>query len=413
MRAATSPAAPRQDPPAPGAAGPAVLAPAAAARGRPGPPGGPLAPVASPEAAQPSAVLSARYGQSFDIAVIVVVAGWHIAGAGSELLPFRALYRSFPVQFALWLVIALAITAGAIRLLRGWSGPAWTCALAAIALAVTVAGAAGCPAGMVLKIDWAWGTAGWLGVLVLLRRPLRELVAFLLLDALATFAVLAHDGLHRADVAGFLTILAETTAIQLVVAVAARQMGATAREAAEVTQSEAAAREHALIAERLRADRQARWQALQETAGPLLRELAAGTADPADAEVRRACAVEAARLRRLMAESDDAPGPLLHELHACADIAERRGVAVDLETVGALPGVPADVRRVITDTAIAILTAAVSQARVTLTAIQDGIAVSLVADSPLPPPRPAAIAGVMLEHERDQRNLWVEVRWTR
>ncbi|MDQ2876491.1 MAG: hypothetical protein M3Y33_17510, partial [Actinomycetota bacterium] len=130
-------------------------------------------------------------------------------------------------------------------------------------------------------------------------------------------------------------------------------------------------------------------------------------------EMRRACAVEAARLRRLMAESDDAPGPLVHELHACADVAERRGVAVDIETVGALPAVPADVRRVISDTAIAILTTAVSQVRVTLTALPEGIAVSLVADSPAPPPRLAAALGIVLEHDRDCRNLWVEARWTR
>ena len=196
------------------------------------------------------------------------------------------------------------------------------------------------------------------------------------------------------------------------VAVAARQLGATAREAAAVTQREAAAREYAAIAERLRAARQARWLGLQESAGPVLRALAAGTADPADPEVRRACAVEAARLRRLMAESDDAPGPLVHELQACADIAERRGVAVDIETVGALPGVPAEVRRVITDTAIAVLTTAASQVRVTLTAVADGIAVSLVADSPALPALPAAGGGVVIEHERDRRNMWVEARWT-
>jgi hypothetical protein len=388
---------------------------AAPAKAGPSPAPAPAGPSSSGPSSTPppSAVLSARYGQSFDIAVIVVVAGWHVAGAGSELLPYRALYRSFPVQFALWLVIALAIAAGAVRLIRGRSHPAWSYALAAVALAVTIAGAAGCPAGQLLRTDWAWGTAGWVGVLVLLRRPVGELAGFLLLNGLGTFAVLAHDGLHRADVAGFITILAETTAIQLVVAVAARQMGATAREAAEVTQSEAAAREGELIAERLRAARQARWLALQETAGPLLRELAAGSADPADPEVRRACAVEAARLRRLMAESDDAPGPLVHELHACADVAERRGVAVDIEAVGALPNVPADVRRVITDTAIAILTTAVSEVRVTLTALPEGIAVSLVADSPVPPPRPAAALGVVIEHDRDRRNLWVEARWTR
>jgi hypothetical protein len=118
-----------------------------------------------------------------------------------------------------------------------------------VALTVTIAGAAGCPAGQLLRIDWAWGTAGWVGLLVLVRRPVRELLVFLMLNGLATFAVLAHEGLHRADVAGFITILAETTAIQLVVAVAARQMGATAGEAAEVTQVEAAARQDELIAE--------------------------------------------------------------------------------------------------------------------------------------------------------------------
>ena len=113
-----------------------------------------------------------------------------------------------------------------------------------------------------------------------------------------------------------------------------------------------------------------------------------------------------------MAESDDAPGPLVHEIHACADIAERRGVAVDIETVGALPGVPAEVRRVITDTAIALLTTAASQVRVTLTALPEGVAVSLVADSPALPVLPAAGRGVVVEHERDCRNVWVEARWT-
>jgi hypothetical protein len=391
----------------------AALSPATAAAPSAVSPPVPSSGAAPSPADQPSAVLAARYARSFDIAVIIVVAGWHVAGAGSELLPERASYPSFPLQAALWLVIAGAILAGAIRVRQGRAGPAGACVLAAVALAVTLAGAADCTAGQLLKADWAWGTAGWLGVLVLLRRPLAELAGLLMLEALATFAVLSLQGLHRADIAGFITILAETTAIQLVVAVAARQMGATAREAARVTQREAAAREQAAIAERLRAARQARWLSLQETAGPLLRALAAGTADPADPGVRQAAAVEAARLRRLMAERDDAPGPLVHEIQACADIAERRGVAVDIETVGALPGVPAEVRRVITDTAIAVLTTAASQVRVTLTALPGGVAVSLVADSPALPVLPAAGRGVVVEHERDRRNVWVEARWTR
>jgi hypothetical protein len=113
-----------------------------------------------------------------------------------------------------------------------------------------------------------------------------------------------------------------------------------------------------------------------------------------------------------MAESDDSPGPLVHELHACADVAEERGVAVDIEAAGTLPAVPAAVRRVITDTAIAILTTARSQARVTLTALAEGVAVSLVADCPNLPALPAAAAGVVIEQQCDRHDLWVEARWT-
>jgi len=121
---------------------------------------------------------------------------------------------------------------------------------------------------------------------------------------------------------------------------------------------------------------------------------------------------EAARLRRLMAESDDSPDPLVHELHACADAAQRRGVAVDIETAGVLPAVPAQARRVITDTAIAILAGARSLARVTVIAVRAGVAVSLVADSPVPAALPAAADGVVIELQEDQRSVWVEATWT-
>lgn len=357
------------------------------------------------------AVLAARYGRAFDIAVVVVVAGWHVAGAGSELVPDRALYASYPAQAAAWVGMGLVIALGSVRLLRGRSGAAWAWTLAAVALAVSTAAALGCPPERLLMTDWAWGTAGWIGVLVLLRRPLAELAAFLSAETAATLAVLASAGLNRASLAGFITILVQTTAIQLVVAIAARGLGSTAREAAGVAQGEAAGREKAVIAQQLQAARQARWLSLQESAGPLLGALADGSADPGDPEVRRACAVEAARLRRLMAESDDAPGSLQHELLACADVAERRGVAVDIDTVGTLPDPPVEVRRVITDTAIAVLTTAASQVRITLLALPGSVAVSLVADCPADPELPLPAAGVTVACQRDDRAVWVEASW--
>ena len=127
--------------------------------------------------------------------------------------------------------------------------------------------------------------------------------------------------------------------------------------------------------------------------------------------MRIRCAVQAARLRRLLAEGDEVPGSLVHELHASADVAERRGVAVEIETAGPLPQVPGPARRVITDAAIAILTAARSQARITLAAVAAGVAVSFVADTGAVVRLPAAGEGVAIEQQQDGGMLWAEARW--
>jgi hypothetical protein len=206
-------------------------------------------------------------------------------------------------------------------------------------------------------------------------------------------------------------LLAWSTGAQVAVAVLVRALDIAAGQAAAAAESEHATRERAATAEIIRVARHARWLALQESAGPLVTELAAGTADPGDARVRIRCAVQAARLRRLLAEGDEVPGSLVHELHAGADVAERRGVAVEIETAGPLPQVPGPARRVITDAAIAILTAARSQARITLATVAAGIAVSFVADTGAVVRLPAAGEGVAIEQQQDGPMLWAEARW--
>jgi hypothetical protein len=362
-------------------------------------------------AAQPTAMMSGRYQRAFTVAVIFLVAGWHLAGAGGQLLHNRAAYSSFAFQGAMWLVMALAITAGSVMVLRatpGWRA-AWTVAL--IALAASTAAAVASPAGRMLAVNWAWGSAGWTGVLVLLRRRFAELACFLAAEALAILGVQLWDGLHRTELAGFLAVLAWSTGAQVAVAFGVRALDVAAGQAGAAVQSEHAARERATTAEIIRAARHARWLALQESAVPLVAELAAGTADPGDADVRLRCAVQAARIRRLLAEGDEVPGSLVHELHASADIAERRGVAVVIETAGLPPQVPGPARRVITDAAIAILTAARSRARITVAAVAAGIAVSFVADTGGIVGLPAAGEGVVIEHQQDGGMLWAEVRW--
>lgn len=360
---------------------------------------------------QPSAILATRYSRALDIAIVVVVAGWDLAGAGGELLANLARYRSAAVQVAAWLVLAAVVAAGSVPLLRGRAGRTSGWAMAALAVAVSTVVAAGCPPGHMLAADWGWGMAGWIAVLVLLRRPLAEFVAFLGLGALATFAILVRDGLDRESLAGFVTVLSASVVIQMAAALAARAVDIPARQAADLAAKQIAAQEQRVISARLHAARQVRWMAVRETVAPLLQDLAAGRADPAEATVRRDCAIAAARLRRLFAESDDAPDPLVYELLACADVAERRGVAADLEAVGVIPAVPAGIRRVLTDLAITILAAAATRARMTVTAAGDGLIVSFVADGPADAPSPAPGGEVAISHQRDDDVLWVEARW--
>jgi len=92
-------------------------------------------------------------------------------------------------------------------------------------------------------------------------------------------------------------------------------------------------------------------------------------------------------------------------------VAERRGVAVDIETAGSLPPVPGPARRVITDAAIAILTDAHPQARITLATVAAGIAVSFVADTGAVVRLPVAAEGVVIEQQQDGGMLWAEARW--
>ena len=360
--------------------------------------------------AQSTTMMSGRYQRAFTIAVVVLVAGWHLAGGGGQLLQYRPDYASFAFQAVIWLVMAVAIGVGSVLMLRGSLDWRLAWAIAIVALVASTASAAESPAGQMLAVNWAWGSAGWTAVLVLHRRPLAELASFLAVEATAIFSVQAWDGLDRLDLAAFLALLAWSTGAQIAVAAAVKALDAAADRAAAAARSEDAARERAATAEIIQAARQARWLALQESAVPLVAELAAG-ADPGDEQLRVRCAVQAARLRRLMAEGDELPGSLVHELHASADAAALRGVAVEIETAGALPQVPAPARRVITDAAIAILTAARSQARITLATVTAGIAVSFVADTGSVVLLPSASQGVAIEHQQDEGTLWAEARW--
>jgi hypothetical protein len=175
------------------------------------------------------------------------------------------------------------------------------------------------------------------------------------------------------------------------------------------------------VAEALHHGRLDRYQTVRRSVAPLLVGLASGQLDPADREVQRHCAVEASRLRRLFAETDDVPDPLLHELRACADIAYSRGILVDLQVVGQLPALSLPVRRALTEAPLHALAGARRQARVTVVGRSNEVAVSVLADAragdpvELPPP----LDPMPLDHavtvtvQEGNGGQWIEARWRR
>ena len=105
-------------------------------------------------------------------------------------------------------------------------------------------------------------------------------------------------------------------------------MGALAahRQAATVTAEE--------VARKLHDDRDERYARLRDSVLPLLRGMHDGSLSPADPEVQRRAAVEAARLRRLFAEENDVVDLLAAELGSLVDIVEQRGVEVQFSATG-------------------------------------------------------------------------------
>ena len=105
----------------------------------------------------------------------------------------------------------------------------------------------------------------------------------------------------------------------------------------------------------------------------------------------------------------------MHELAACIDLVGRRGVVVQLAVRGQCPLLPQPVRRGLTEPALVALTTAVSAARVTLVAIPDRVALSVVTDGAVP--RADAHAGgtgheqVDVAWTRQEDRVWMEATW--
>ncbi|GAA2216515.1 hypothetical protein GCM10009850_119840 [Nonomuraea monospora] len=343
------------------------------------------------------------------IVAMAIVSGLGLAG----LLGHRDVHGPPGTRLVAFAALGTVLAGEAVLLVRGRSwgrlrGPAIAVVLGASALSY-----AALPEGRTSTgVDWISGSVNWVGVVVLLDRPLRAAASFLLAHELIALLHLILSGdLSRGSLTRFATgsvaVIGFPLCLTVVAAVLLRLSAAAAnsrREIEQVRTAEAAESHHR---------RQQRLVELSATTVPLLEGLADGSLRPEDPAVQRHCAIEAARMRRLFAEADKVANPLLHELRHCIDVADRKGVVVELDTRGQWPEPPLAVRRDLTEAALVVLATALSRARVTVIGGADLVSVSVVADcreTTLPAP---ATPGVRVEALHNDGTVWVEARWQR
>ncbi|WP_173139787.1 hypothetical protein [Kibdelosporangium persicum] len=320
------------------------------------------------------------------------------------------------VQVACFLLLMAVAAADVVLVLRdrSWGRLRWP--VLVLLLAVYLGFTLLLPADSVFTVDnWYFNSIGWFGVALLFDQPLLSFVGFLAgCVAVSVLPILVSGPGNGNDVVGLAITIVSIGGFQTLTATAAGALRQVAFSAALVSASAERTRTRRAVAQRVHLDRQSRYRDIATTAGPVLSGLADGSLDPGDPEVVRKCAIEAARMRRLFAENKDTGDKLSHELRACVDIAERRGVAVDLISQGNWRDLPREIRRALTDGPMQVLSTLSRNsrtARVTLIGTRDTVSVSVLADSDAPVPRLAETAGVRTTSIFDGERVWVEATW--
>ncbi|GAA1871027.1 hypothetical protein [Asanoa iriomotensis] len=351
------------------------------------------------------------------VAAVVIAFGWHFAvnvpGIAGGWTDYRVPWAA-AAGWVLFVVVGVLATA---RLFYGFAVPVLP--LLAVLLIVDVLVIAVTPDLKIFtSLNWAWGTIGWFALLLLYDRGIGTLVGVLVANAvfgLVGVIAASPDGHGAVDLSRFVMYIYGTGVLPIALHAAMSALRETASNAAVSEAARAALESERLGAAHAQQERQERLGIVSEAAGALLHDLATGRADPADLDVQRSCALAAARLRRLIAESDDVPDPLLHELRACVDVAERQGVPVDLIAVGELPELDVAIRRRLAEPLAATLATARDWARVTVVAQPDEVVVSLTTPATAGPAKEAhswPMNGVVdYWYERDEELLWAQTRW--
>lgn len=358
-------------------------------------------------------VTRAQLRRGLRIATLLVAMAIVFGLGPANMLRHLDAYEPPLTQWAAFAALGAVLLGEAALLLRGrsWSrlrGPAIAVVLGASALSYVTL-----PDGRTsTTVDWIFGAANWVGVVVLLDRPPRSAALFLLAHELtALLNLLLLEDPTRGALARFATGSVTVIGFPLcVVVVAAILRGLSAAAMASRREIERVRVSEAVAAESHRR-RQQRFAELSATTVPMLEGLADGSLRPEDPVVQQRCAIEAARMRRLFAETDTVANPLLHELRHCIDVADRKGVVVELDARGQWPVPPVVVRRDLTEAVLVVLATAASRARVTVVGSAELVSVSVVADcGDIDVPAPAT-PGVRVEALNNDDTVWMEAQW--
>lgn len=328
------------------------------------------------------------------------------------MLTNRDAYPSFGVQLLAFAVFtAVTLVVAAMTALRRELG-VWRWPLMVVVLAASIAATAGVAQEDQFGVEhWSYGTVGWPLVLLSFGSGLGVLGGLLATHYCVTVVQVLVGGAAAVTFAEVVNVTAITASFHLSVGVFGVMVRRIATTAARTAREQERLRTEEAVAEQLHADRRERYAGLAGSVAPLLGGLAAGTLDPADPVVRRACAVEAARMRRLFAEDPSAPDPLLHELRACVELAERNGVAVRFASRGERPLLPKQARRLLTEPAVAALATAATTARLTVVGRDGTVTVSAVADAPPESVPSVDTGGVTTSTVVSEGQIWVEATW--
>ncbi|WP_175412555.1 hypothetical protein [Streptomyces sp. TRM64462] len=355
------------------------------------------------------------------LATVGILAAVHVGLAlpalSSRLSDYRRPWLQLTAFGLLTLVLAVLVVSTALETTRrrkGRSAPRgpspWPYVGAGCTLLASAAATCELPGAHFLSTwHWSFLEAGWFGVVLLMDRPLAATWAFLGGHLAAMFVLLVLDGVPaRQEAAGMAVSAVAVCGFQVAMAVGARLLRDCARSAGTALREQERLLTEAAVAEQLHRDQRERYRALSATVFPLLAGLAEGSLDPRDDDVRRRCALEAAKLRRLFAENDYAADPLVHELRAGIDVAERNGVGVQLAVRGAPAELPRGLRRALIEPVLAALAAANGTARATVVRGGGRVRVGVVVDGPAAGIPVTGTDEVRVRTVSGEGRLWVE-----